>query len=312
VGRRTLDSVFYRHDTRRLRDNLRRLARLAGEEREALDENLALALDSMCTSVPATFGLIIVFKDDGLWLAAGYRWQPTDLSLSAADLAADDVLLLDPGHFSAPLTEAALLIPLYAASEQLGALLLGRPVNGVSYLQSDVELLLDPSDRLADAIYNARREAEYLAQVAQVAQLVEAGQPKANTRLQPISVKTVENGLRKLTDYATLGESSLTKLKLVQSRLSNGPVTHLDRGKAVHSVLTETINKLRPAGERPGDLPSREWYPYLILHDAYLEDTPNRDIMSRLYISEGTFNRIRRAALRSVTQALEEMEAALN
>jgi hypothetical protein len=38
----------------------------------------------------------------------------------------------------------------------------------------------------------------------------------------------------------------------------------------------------------------------------------NREIMSRLYISEGTFNRTRRAAIRSVARMLEEMEAALN
>ena len=48
----------------------------------------------------------------------------------------------------------------------------------------------------------------------------------------------------------------------------------------------------------------------MILHSAYFEDVPNRDIMSRLYISEGTFNRTRRAALRAVTQTLEEMEMA--
>jgi hypothetical protein len=46
------------------------------------------------------------------------------------------------------------------------------------------------------------------------------------------------------------------------------------------------------------------------LHDAYIEDQLNRDIMSKLYISEGTFNRTRRSAIRSVTRALEEMEAA--
>jgi hypothetical protein len=89
-------------------------------------------------------------------------------------------------------------------------------------------------------------------------------------------------------------------------------VTHLDLGKAVYHVLVEAIEKLRPSNASPGELPSREWHPYLILHDAYLRDIPNRDIMSRLYISEGTFNRTRRAALRAITRALEEMESALN
>lgn len=55
--------------------------------------------------------------------------------------------------------------------------------------------------------------------------------------------------------------------------------------------------------------PPREWYPYIILHGAYIDDKPNREIMSQLYISEGTFNRTRRSAMRTVTRVLEEMEA---
>lgn len=36
----------------------------------------------------------------------------------------------------------------------------------------------------------------------------------------------------------------------------------------------------------------------------------NRDIMSKLYISESSFNRARRRAVRGVAKALEEMERA--
>ena len=54
----------------------------------------------------------------------------------------------------------------------------------------------------------------------------------------------------------------------------------------------------------------RQWYPYLILYNAYLENQPNSEIMMRLYISEGTFNRTRRAAIRSLARVLSEMEAA--
>lgn len=115
-----------------------------------------------------------------------------------------------------------------------------------------------------------------------------------------------------MADYAYLGDHTLTQFKLVKSKVASDAVTHLDLGKAAYNVLAEAIEKLRPDNPSPGAPPPREWYPYLILHDAYLEDIPNRDIMSRLYISEGTFNRTRRAALRAVTRALEEMEAASN
>jgi len=74
--------------------------------------------------------------------------------------------------------------------------------------------------------------------------------------------------------------------------------------------LADAIEKLRPGPAPRSDPPPREWYPYVILHDAYLAGTSNRDIMSQLYISHGTFSRTRRAALRAVARALEEMEAA--
>jgi hypothetical protein len=98
----------------------------------------------------------------------------------------------------------------------------------------------------------------------------------------------------------------------VRSRLSQEQITTLDRGKMVHEVLLEAINKLRPATAISRDPPPREWYPYLILRDAYIEGKSNREIMLGLYISEGTFNRTRRAAVRSVARALGEMEQALS
>jgi hypothetical protein len=170
-------------------------------------------------------------------------------------------------------------------------------------------LLLYPSDHVADAIQNERREAEYLAQLSQ---LTRDEEQKSSARHEQIPVQMVEEALRNLYDYAYLGDIPLGDLKLVRSRLPGSAVTHLDRGKVVHSVLSEALEKLRPEAGRPGDPAPREWHPYLILRGAYLDDKLNRDIMSQLYISEGTFNRTRRTAIRSVTRALGEMEAALH
>jgi len=307
VARRGLDSLFYRRDTRRLRENLRRLTTLAGEQASQTD-SLSVALDSLCTSVQATFGLLLLCEDDGLHLAAAYRWHHPDFSLPPTDVRADDVLHLTPGHFPPPLSEAALLIPLYSDTSQLGALVLGRPENGTGYSQADVELLLYPSDWLADTIKNIQREAEYLARIAG---LVEKDPSEVRQYPDQISVKNVEDALRHLADYAYLGKLPLTETKLAESCLPDGTITHLDRGKAVYNILAEAIEKLRPDGQLSGEPPPREWHPYLILHEAYLEDKLNREIMARLYISEGTFNRTRRAALRAVTRTLTEMETAL-
>jgi len=109
-------------------------------------------------------------------------------------------------------------------------------------------------------------------------------------------------------DYAYLSDSPLSKLKQVQSVSANSHNTHLDRGKLVYQIILEALEKLRPSGELPNEPIPRQWYPYLILYNAYLENKPNNDIMARLYISEGTFNRTRRAAIRSLARVLAEME----
>jgi GAF domain-containing protein len=307
VARQILDFLFYREEKRVMRLNLRRLASLVGEQ--DLQESLTLILDGMCASVRATYGQIILFEEFRLRQVATCQWRKSSLPVSRADLAADDVLHLEPSVFPSPLDDAALLIPLYTNSKQFGAIIFGRPVNGMRYSQGDVELLLYPSDQVADAIQNAQREKLYLSQLSKLA---EAQKPRPKSRIELISVKVVDDALRNLYDYAFLGDTSLVELKLVQQRLPAGGVTHIDQGKAVHTIIAEAVGKLRPEGQDPGEPTPREWHPYLILHDAYLEDKLNRDIMSRLYISEGTFNRTRRAAIRSVTRALEEMEAALN
>ncbi len=307
VARHGLDSLFYRRDTRQLRENLRQLTTKAGEQVDQ-EKNLALTLDSLCALVRATYGLIILFEDSKVRVAATCRQHHFKLNLRPNDLAADDTLFLKPGHFPAPLTEAALLMPLYAEATQLGVLILGQPKNGISYSQADVELLLYPSDWLADIIQNTHREADFLARIADLA---EQSQSELNQYPAQISVKTVEKALRNLANYAYLGESPLCKMKLVTSRLPAGTVTHLDRGKVVYKLLEEVVEKLQPNNQQPPSPPPREWYAYLILHESYFENVLNRDIMARLYISEGTFNRTRRAALRAVTKTLEEMDAAV-
>jgi hypothetical protein len=82
--------------------------------------------------------------------------------------------------------------------------------------------------------------------------------------------------------------------------------SHIERGKELQKILAESIEYFRPSGKRPPEPLPREWYSYAVLHDAYIEGVPNREIMGRLYISEGTFNRTRRSALRSLARLLME------
>jgi len=304
VGRRLFDFLFYNRETRELRAQLRHLAQRAYRA-ESLGENLSSALETLGRFVHATYGLIILFKDEDLQLAASYRWRHPLPDLQRKDLVSDDVVRLLQKRFAQPLEEATLLIPLYAGEIQQGVLILGPPENALTYAKSDVERLLEAGDRLADLIRDAHRESEHLAQLTQIVQI---SPPKLNLDGE-IAARSVEEALRNLYDYAYLSDCALAKLTRIQAASSNSGSTHLDRGKLVYQTILDALEKLRPPGEMPREPIPRQWYPYLILYHAYLENKPNNEIMMRLYISEGTFNRTRRAAIRSLARVLSEMEA---
>ena len=304
-SRRYLDIIFYRKEGRLLRRNLRRFARLMGEQ--DLEETLGFVLDSICDSVRATYGLILLFEEKSHYRAASHEWQKDVSHLPQSIFSADDILQLEPGHYPPPLTEAALLIPLYADTEQLGAMILGPPINSIQYPEADVERLLDASDQVADTIHAARRGEEFLSKAAQMAQ---SRQIQTIASPEQISGKLVEDILRNIFDYAFLGDSVISELRLIRDRLPEGATTHLDKGKVVYDVIEEAVNKLRPEDEYPGEPVPREWHSFLILYGAYFENKLNRDIMSQLYISEGTFSRTRRSAIRTVARVLVEMETA--
>ena len=306
-SRQILDRFIYRQDTRELQANLRKLDRLAATQEE-LDDWLKLGFQTLCAAARATYGALFTLEENGLHQVAAYQWTGKETALQPEELRTDDFLHLNPDHFPPPLAEAALLLPLYIETNQVGAIILGRPQNGLRFSEEDLELLLDATDHLTDAIHRAHLEAKYLQQINQLAQ---SQPPQPVLAAEKISVHLIEQVLRNLKDYSFLGDTPLAQLKLVNIRLPAGPATHIDRGKAVYQLLHEALEKLRPGAARPGEPVPRQWYPYLILAEAYLEDHPNRDIMARLYISEGTFNRTRRAALRSLTRILEEMEAAV-
>lgn len=301
---RLMEPLFYGRDTRQLRTVLRHLVQVSGEE-EVLEENLGIALDSLCTLVRATYGLILTCEEGSVRQVSAYRWRIGPANLKPVDVTADDVLYLEQGQLPPPLEEAALLVPLYAEERQLGALILGRPVNGIHYAPEEVVRLMNLTDQIGNAIYIFRLKAQSMQQI------VELAEAQPTTVIDPsttIPVEAVESALRNLYDYSFLADTPMSELELVRTRLPQGGITHLDRGKMVHHIILEALEKLCPNTNMPIDPIPREWYPYLILRDAYLEEIPNRDIMVRLYISEGTFNRTRRSAIRSLARTIGEME----
>ena len=200
----------------------------------------------------ATYGLILIYHSAAVRRSAAYRWDGGAISLNSEAFAADDVVHLPPGHFQPPLDEAALLVPLYSEKEQLGALVLGRPVNGIRYSSEDVTNLLNLTDRIGEYIASSHRKTE------QMAQIVRLAEPAAALHADhPLSAEVVEDALRNLYDYNYLGDTPLAAMRLTAAHLSQGQVTSLERGKAAHAVILESIEKLRPGTDTPRDPPPR-------------------------------------------------------
>jgi hypothetical protein len=122
-------------------------------------------------------------------------------------------------------------------------------------------------------------------------------------KLDPEMVKCIEEAFRHLHDYSELGKSQLVELFGVHAE------DHIERGKIIQQKLLQILEKFRPSGGLPAEPLPSEWYAYTILHDAYVEDKLSREIMAKLYISEGTYYRMRRQAIRGITRALLETGA---
>lgn len=329
--RLSFDRFFYQGHFRQLRANLRVLAREAGTG-QTLARRLQTILNSACTFLAIRSGFIAVLENGQYVIRATHESQPVNTLFPTQTLAANEIVgLVLPARKN--LQDLKLLIPLYAESTQIGAVVLGQRENGEEYTEADLELLEDLGDQIARIIHgvfsqeqfaqrlNAQvqdfRERERKLQIQE--QQVEIEQPGAakpgtvqweETKLVPL----VEEGLRRLHDYAFLGEHALGQLRVVEMRLAKRqsavPMTFLERGKVVSEILTDAVTELRPDMPLPKgkDVLPREWHLYTILYDSYVEGEPNREIMSKLYISEGTFHRTRRRAVRAVAKALAEME----
>jgi hypothetical protein len=225
----------------------------------------------------------------------------------------------------------SLLVPIYQDDDQIGALLLGAKETGLPYSEEDLLLLEEVADQLGVLIQAAQIQEENAQVISEmVAEFRErehdlqrqmqemlAEQDETGPVLEGVDeagfVALVKDALRRLHDFPYLGEHDLARLKVVDGYLPGGEggfVTHIERGKGVSAVLVQAVEKLRPAGAAPAayTVPPRMWRQYIVLHDAYVLGERNRDIMSKLYIGEGTFNRARQRAIRGVARALQEME----
>ncbi len=319
--RTTLDRFFFREPTRELRANLRALAHEASGD-QAAQQNLRALLTTLCQSIGAARGALLLRQNDQFVVDATYRMSAPALLIPPTVVSAQE---LTPLQDKTMLGDMALLAPLYLMAQQEGAIVLGPKANGGTYSAAAEDLIVEVADRMESVIAQFKLREERTRQLNEQLARYRESERELQQPIEPVKenvialpgysekefVGHVEDALRHLRDITYLGEHPLSHLQVVARRLNATATTNLDRGKALKEALLEALNKLRPAETPEPKQPGSEWYPYLILREAYVVDVPNREIMARLYISEGTFNRTRRRAIRAVARALAEMEQAL-
>ena len=132
-------------------------------------------------------------------------------------------------------------------------------------------------------------------------------QPDADALLtQSTWQQWVKDALNHYWGGPKLTESPLLELRLVRRalRINDGNLT-----KALRAVLSEAVERQRPAGERKTTAP--EWLVYNILDYRFVQGQRVFDIARRLSMSESDLYRKQRAAVAAVAKTLAEMEAGL-
>jgi len=325
-ARTYLDRLFYRRQYREVRANLRDFAREAAPGHD-LQGQLQAILQTLCQSLEVSKGFIALREDEGFTVVAANPPSLSGHSIAAEALATDEIALLSSPMKALELAGMALVVPLHAGGEQVGAIVLGQRTAGVGYAEDDLDLLEDLADGVASVVHSVRLQEGSVQQIDALVRGFREREQELRLRMREVlaaearppvleglsereAISLVEDALRHLYDYPYLGEHELAQLRIVELHLDvkKGTfVTHLDRGKALQEVLIAALEKLKPPGPQPSP-PTREWHQYVILHDSYVMGKLNREIMSKLYIGEGTFNRARRRAVRGVARALGEME----
>jgi hypothetical protein len=293
-------------DESTFREQLRRLDANA-EGNISLIERLQGGLKLLCQILESTGAFIAVQKNSQYIVLATHHSIPVGNAIPLLENNCKDICQPAPEIAN----HVAWLVPAYQAGDLVTILGIGPLRSRLQYTEDDLDLLTEAADRIGTIVYlfsHKPGHKDSLQQIASTAQSYNASLQARSEELlttlttnpDPEFVKIVEDGLRNLTDFINLGQSSLPECLGVSGE------THIEIGKAVQQQLMQAIEALRPAQDCPEEPIPREWHSYMVLHDAYWERIPNHDIMAKLYISQGTFHRTRRAAIRSVARVLLE------
>jgi hypothetical protein len=289
-------------DESTLRKQLRQLENNISSE-NMLHLRLQEGLDLLCNTLNASGGFIAVKRGDEFVVTATRRSVQLGRVFSSSNLSYEDVSIMK----NELLPNIVSFAPTFDGQTQIAVVGLGKPNNKMEYSYGDLDLLSEMADHIGTIVSLSNLQP----QLSRIITQSEINQSEANVvageMLEAIGtnpdqefIKIVEEGLRHLSDYIVLGQS------LLADKLDIQAVSHVERGRELQKIIIDSIELLRPAEKRPPEPLPRVWYNHAVLHDAYVEGVPNREIMARLYISEGTFNRTRRNAIRGLARLLIE------
>jgi hypothetical protein len=283
------------------RKQLRRLENESSED--TLRLRLQEGLDLLCGTLDASGGFIAVKRGDEFVVTASRGSVGVGMRFPVSSLAYDDIFPSQNEQFP----DIIYFVPSFDGQTQIAILGIGKPNTHLEYSHGDLDLLSEVADHVG-TIVSLGSIQPHISQMLSQSEMNEneanavAGKMRGAMEINTDQdfIKIVEDGLRQLPDYIALGQSALADKLGVQAD------THIERGRELQKVLVDSIELLRPAEKRPPEPLPRVWYNHAVLHDAYVESVPNREIMARLYISEGTFNRTRRNAIRGLARLLME------
>jgi hypothetical protein len=263
-------------------------------------------LDLLCQTLNASAGLIAIRQGEEIVVTASRNSVQLGIVISEEFAAHEEV-----SRSAGQLLNIAWICGAFERHIQIALVGIGVSNTKMEYSAGDLDLLAEFADQVGIVVAIANLQPQTKEQIRQLveeaqAQTVEM-QSAAGEMIESLFsnpdlefIKMVEDCLRHYLDFTKLGQSPLADWMGIEGE------HHTERGKQLQKLLREAIEALRPAGLRPEELLGKSWYSYVVIHDAYINGITNRDIIARLFISEGTFNRTRRNALRSVARWLVE------
>lgn len=284
VGREAVERWRTSQD-RYLRQKMNQIKTL---EEETLHIFLDKELGMLLKALNSSSGLIAVREGEEVYVAATYNSLPIKSTIPN-ELCTSERLVRPQEQISG----LAWSVAIFEGMKTIAVVGIGHPNVKLEYSGGELELFEEFSEQIGVFIsmYRARNNT--------IQSAVNNIRDSLTVNIETDLYKSVEEALRHFSDVLYLGQSSLADCLNIQGTV------HIERGKKLQGILRESVLSLRPAGDRPPEPLPRDWYNYVILHDAYIQGVQNREVMARLYISEGTYHRIRRNAVRGLARNFE-------